>query len=312
VLAWLSRRKKGPGWLAFTIDEQAVSYVIGHNAGRGKAQIARYGRHAVQGGGPHPEKFARELHADRHQCSTLLRPGEYQMLLVEAPSVPQNELKSAIRWRIKDMIDYHVDDAALDVLDIPAEESPAGARSHSMYAIAARNDVIQSCIERSESLRVPLSVIEIPETAQRNIASLFEMEGDARGIALLHLDERSSLLTVNCRGELFLARRFEIGLEHLRGARDDATDRILLELRRTFDHFERQFRNASIGRLLLAPQPGRDSLAARFADELGLAVETADLGAVLAFDGNGTPDAETQWRLFHLFGAALRYEAKAL
>ena len=32
----------------------------------------------------------------------------------------------------------------------------------------------------------------------------------------------------------------------------------------------------------------------------------------LSFDGHGTPDEAIQWRLFHLIGAALRNEAKAL
>src|SRR5690348_3665372 len=59
------------------------------------------------------EKFAKELHLDRYDCSSLLNAGEYQFLSVDAPNVPVDELKTAIRWRLKDMLDFHVDDATI-------------------------------------------------------------------------------------------------------------------------------------------------------------------------------------------------------
>src|SRR6266850_1315246 len=52
----------------------------------------------------------------------------------------------AVEKRIKDLLDYHVDDATLDVLDIPPESGPAG-RTHSMYAVAARNEVIKERVK---------------------------------------------------------------------------------------------------------------------------------------------------------------------
>ena len=45
------------------------------------------------------EKLRREAHIDNHDISTLLAPGEYQMLLVEAPNVPADEMKTACAGR---------------------------------------------------------------------------------------------------------------------------------------------------------------------------------------------------------------------
>ncbi len=123
--------------------EHQLSFVHGSFAPSGKSAITRFGTAEVE---PKPhalEKLARELHFDRYECATLLHPGEYQLLLVEAPAVPQAELKSAIRWRIKDMLDYHVDDAAMDVLDIPVENDAPG-KSHYMYAVAAKNETVKA------------------------------------------------------------------------------------------------------------------------------------------------------------------------
>jgi len=64
---------------------------------------------------------------DRQQCSTLLDIGDYQLLLVDAPEVPPQELRAAVRWQIQDLIDFHIDDAVLDVFDAPPG-GPAGTR----------------------------------------------------------------------------------------------------------------------------------------------------------------------------------------
>jgi negative regulator of sigma E activity len=41
-------------------------------------------------------------------------------------------------------------------------------------------------------------------------------------------------------------------------------------------------------------------------------VERVDLLERLGFNGQGAPEPALQWRLFHLIGASLRHEAKAL
>jgi MSHA biogenesis protein MshI len=243
----------------------------------------------------------------------LLAPDEYQLLLVEAPNVPTAELKTAIRWRVKDMLDYHVEDATIDVLDVPP--NPSGAqRAHSMYAVAARNDVIQRCIGRFESAHIPLAVIDIGETAQRNVAELFETPG--RGLAFLYLGAAHASLTINYRGELYLARRIDVPIDQLLQAseavKDEARNRILLELQRSFDHFDRQFPHVSVAKLLLGPEPGDTDLAEHLSENLDLPVDQAKLEDVLDIAPQAAFDSDAAWRLFHVVGAALRSEVKAL
>lgn len=312
-MKWLGGSKKEPGWLVVATRDNRLSFVHGRFMPSGKSAITHFGSAEFESR-PHAlEKLARELHFDRYQCATLLHPGEYQLLLVEAPAVPQAELKSAIRWRIKDMLDYHLDDAAMDVLDIPPDSDLAG-RGHSMYAVAARNAVIQERVRTFEEARIPLSVIDIPETAQRNISALHESEG--RGAALLYLNHEFGLLTITCRSELYLARRIDIGLAQVLGrpaeARTELFGRIVLELQRTFDHFERQFHYVTVAKLLLGPEPEQSGLYEHLKANLDVPVERVDLPERVSFNGRGSPDAATQWQLFHLIGASLRHEAKVL
>jgi MSHA biogenesis protein MshI len=297
-----------PGWLAIAMQPGELHFAHAIAGERGQCVIKRCGTEALEDD-KQLERVANELGFARHQCLALLRPSDYQMLLVEAPNVPALELKTAVRWRIKDMLDYHVQDATIDVLDIPVVADAAG-RAHSMYAVAARNEIIQACIERFSAAQVPLSVIDIPETAQRNIATL--LEPGERGLALLYVDRAQSLLTVSFRGELYLARRIDAGLEHIEDDSSDGMNRVLLELQRTFDHLDRQFPFAAPGKLVLAPTPSQTGLREHLSANLDIPIEELRLADILELDEGVSLDADAGWRLFHVLGAALRHEAKAL
>ena len=260
------------------------------------------------------EKAGRELQAATFHCTTILSGGQYQMLAVEAPNVPADELKTAVRWRLKDMIDFHVDDATIDVLDIPADKNAAMRTKHGMFAVAARNSVIETRQGLFAAAKVGLSVIDIPEMAQRNISSLMEPEG--RGLAMLSFGPDGGLLTVTFTGELYLSRRIDVTLEQLLDADHDrkhaSFDKITLELQRSLDHFDRQFHFISVSKLLLAPS-AVTGLEEYLSSNLYTPVQTMDLGDALEI--GGVPellDRAAQQRFFFTIGAALRHEETLL
>ncbi|MGH8739599.1 MAG: agglutinin biogenesis protein MshI [Burkholderiales bacterium] len=296
MFGWLKRGGSTQGWLAVSIDEAGLAFAHARRVRGAKVEIASY---AV-------DRARRDLAASV-LYNTMLRPGEYDMLMVEAPNVPRAEVKSALRWKVKDMVDYPITDATVDFLSIPPEEGAAAGRSQQMYAILARNDVIQERIEQFEKAGIALEAIEIPETAQRNIAALYEQP--ERGVALAYFGPDSGLLTITHRGELYLTRRLDVGVEALAtdpdGEDGGPLERVALEIQRTLDHFERQFRHVAVGKLLLAPTGRATRLPEVLRTRFEMPVEQIDLAEVLAFSG-GAPDAATQWRLFHHFGAALR------
>ena len=259
------------------------------------------------------DKIARELQAAHYQCATLLGAREYQMLAVEAPNVQPDELKAAVRWRLKDMLDFHVDDATIDVLDIPADKS-AAVRAQSMFAVAARNAIIEARQVLFAAAKVELQVIDIPEAAQRNISALLEPEG--RGLAMLSFNDEGGLLTVTFGGELYLSRRIDVGIGQIREndpeRRNQTYDKITLELQRSLDHFDRQFHYVTVSKLLLAPLP-TSALHDYLSSNLYMPVDALDLASVL--DLGKVPELraiEVQQRHFLTLGAALRLEETVL
>lgn len=308
-----TRNAREPGWLVVGLHPGELSYVHGRFVPGAASVIDQCGTRSLEGEYGGAERVAKELGFGRYQCSTLLAPSEYQMLMVDAPNVPRPELKTAIRWRIKDLLDYRIEDATVDLLAVPP--NPAGAeRPQSMYAVTARNEVIQACIGRFDAARIALAVIDIPETSQRNVAALFER--DERGLAMLHLGRDQGLLTINFLGELMLARRIEVGMQALiaasGAAREELMQRVLLELQRTFDHFDRQFAYVPVAKLMLAPEPENTGLLEYLGGNLDLPVERARLSAAIDFGSAAELEPEQEWRLFHLIGAALRHESKVL
>lgn len=266
-------------------------------------------------GTPPLEKLAKELQTGRYQCANLLSAGEYQMLSVEAPNVPPDELKTAIRWRLKDMLDFRVDDATIDVLDVPVDKN-APVRNHSLYAIAARNQVIEQRQAMFEEAKIPLGVIDIPEMAQRNIAALLEPEG--RGLALLSFDAEGGLLTVTYAGELYLSRRIDIAstqmMQESADQRSAMFERITLELQRSLDHFDRQYHFITLAKLVLAPLgEAATGLQEYLASNLYVPVEALNLETVLDISRfPALKSLDEQRRYFLTLGAALRHEEKAL
>jgi MSHA biogenesis protein MshI len=302
---WFAPSVRKKGWLVVELEKDSASYAHGHTDAGGKTLISFYGRRSVET----PSdllRLAKDLRFSRYQCSTLLSSGDYQLVQVEAPNVPIGERKAALRWKLKGVLDFPIEGATFDVLDIPTGSVAAG-RPRSVYAVAARSELIRSCVSRFQGAKIPLSVIDIRETAQRNIGAL--CEDPERGLALLFVGDDACLLTVNFQQELLLARRIEIGRAQFAAelpARDEAFDRVGLEIQRTLDLVDRQFPFVTVSKLMLAPQPAGSGLAEYLQKNLGVRFESLDLGDIFRFEGEAAPDAEAQWRMFHVLGATLR------
>jgi len=304
-------RQSRTGLVTLRTEGKKVSYAHANGSGAGKPVVISCGEAEWRGDAASLAHAYKEFgFGNKTRCATLLAAGDYQISAVEAPNVPEAELKTAMRWRMKDVIDYPVEQSVFDLLHIPSAEG-AAARARWIYVVAARSELVKTYAERFDEAKVPLSVIDIPETAQRNIAVLYER--DARGVGLLYFDDAGGLLTVTSGGELYLARRFDFTMSQIRrdddDYREDLYNRILVELQRTLDNFERQYSQIVLSRLMLGPEPEPTPLAAYLQSNLGVKVAEVALEEVLEFR-NRVPDAQIKWRYFHLIGCSIRSEGK--
>jgi len=242
-----------------------------------------------------------------YACTTLLAGNDYQLLQVDAPDVPAAERAEALRWRLKDMVDFPVDSASIGVVDIPVEG--AAARQATVFATVAGAGAVGSLMAPFDAAKVPLKVIDIPELAQRNVAALFEEEN--RGLAFLSLDEQGGLLTITFRSELYAVRRVDVSARQLADADDERRgqlfERVMLELQRTLDNFDRQYSFITVSGLVVAACPAVAGLQPYLAENLYVPVRAMDLGDVCdlaAVPELKSPERQARW--LPAIGAALR------
>lgn len=294
------------GWLAAVLGEATGRFA--HVKPGTRPQVALLEERTWSAKEPRGrERLAKTMRLRGYRCTTLLAQADYQMLLTEAPNLTGDELKAAMRWKIKDMIDYSPEEATIDVLEIPAEAQAPG-RPPNVYVVASRSQTVRSVMERFRAAGMALEVIDIPEMAQRNVAALFEEPG--RALLTLSFGNDGGMITVSSGGELYASRRLELTDAHLNApeeARTRAYDRVLVEVQRSLDHFERSFVNLAVSRVLIAPMEAVDTLVAHLAANLYLPVGSMDLSQVMdlpASYATAQPGERGAW--FRLIGAGLR------
>jgi MSHA biogenesis protein MshI len=253
----------------------------------------------------------------RHQLGAvggLLDAADYQLLLVESPDVLPAELKAAVRWRLKDAIDFPIDDAVVDVFDIPEQARHTGSKM--MYAIAANRPAIDAQVALLKPAGRQFDVIDIPEMALRNLASVLPEAAD--GVIVLWLNDDAAQLLVIKQATLYLTRHVQFsqrvsmdatGVLTSPGAAPDV-EAIALELQRSMDYFESHYEQAAISHLVIAPCDERaEQLSNALAGETSMRIHLIDVAQALDLpEGMEVMDR----RSLLAIGAALREDRKAL
>ncbi|MBF0175477.1 MAG: hypothetical protein HQL63_01310 [Magnetococcales bacterium] len=257
---------------------------------------------------------ARELHHGRF--AGLLFPGQYALFPAEAPQVARSELASAMKWRIKDRLEFPVKEAVVEVFDLPQKKNPG--QPEMVYVVAAREAVIKECFNLFHQLNLPLVAIDILELALRNLTAL--LPDDAEGVGLLYLGRTDGLVQVTRGGVTYLARPLDFGvdqlLESLSGRADageeelaasSVIDSIVLEIQRTLDYYESHFMQPSVSCVYVAPLPVVfHGLLAVLADKLGMRLKELVLSKILEVEAK-IDDIDLA-RCLPAIGAALRQD----
>ncbi len=246
----------------------------------------------------------------------VMEPGSYQLLQVEPPDVEPEEMREAVRWRIKDLVDFSVEDAAIDLFELPE----GGARGRTAYVVAAASTAIKPCIEMLQESQLEIRAIDITELALRNIARC--MPENETGVALLWVGRENSQIGIYRQSNLYLARNISTGWSQLtaaEGASDGALalvpdesllDGMVLEMQRSLDYYESHFGQNPINTLVVLPtvEPV-PALLGHLEQNMAIGVRMFDPESMLEW--SETPDPETLARCMIALGGALREEREA-
>ena len=308
MLSFLNRRKRQTGvtvGVAFGPDGVAAAAV--RAAGRdAPPHLLHAGYHAHRDGDA-GEWLAGWVDAnDLAKCRAVgvIADADYQVMQVEAPPVPATELRQAAGWRVRELIDFPLDQAVIDTFP-PPDDAQRG--QNNLNVVVARRAVVAERIEQLREAGLGLEAVDIPELAQRNVSlRLPEARG---GHALLALDDHDGLVTVFRDGAQYLARGLDSGRRALAESADEAGEALLLEVQRSLDYFESALSQPPLGALYVFPGGGPvDGLVERFADTLG-SVELRAFGLADLVTVEQEPAHDGALTL-HAVGAGLREAEK--
>ena len=248
-------------------------------------------------------KLVKDLDLDGKQVSYVLAPEDYHLHLAEAPKVEADELRAAVRWKVKDLLDMKVDDAAIDVFPVPKD---AYRGRDMVYVVASQKSRIQSLVEMINQAGLEMAVIDIPELVMNNITRRFI--DDSNGIAFMDLRRSGSTMNISLNGDMYLTRRINTQLDPDVIRSPDwpsLKDRLVLEIQRSLDYYESQMGRPQITRIVVAQRQHDTRELTRELDEL-LAAQVAplDLADFMRGDEELTPDY--QQLALTAIGATLR------
>lgn len=310
--------------LVLAWSEGALAYV---DARQEEADVYRVQRFGVLRRGDNPDDFARQLAAlgwRGRSAQALLRPSQYQILQIDAPAVAPEELRTAARWQIRDLVSQHVDDLTLDVLKVGDDRVRT---TGSLFVVAAPNTEIRSIMQTAQALRCEVKVIDIHDLAQRNLQSaLMRRQGDPERAhaAIVMTDDSQALLTICANDELFYTRRIDLGAGFMQadwgqGAHagelslapeSDRAQRLVVEVQRSLDLWDRTWPMLVLDRIHVQAGERTAELAGWLGRELGHTVQPLDVSALFpGFEGGSEEDQRLCWPLL---GVLLRSEDRKL
>lgn len=316
TLPWAPRAKAGT--LALACGEDTVRYVLASTSDERGATLAAWGTELR--GYQTREMFTKRLKAllpRAQRVIAVLDPRDYQILQIEAPNVPAAELQEAVRWRAMEFLEGAPQDYTLDVLGVPGAASGPGK----VIAVIAHNDVVRALMLDCEKLERPATVIDVCETAQRNLlhAALLA-EPDAPGVAAaLVADVRRALMVVTVQGELQFFRRFEFDTDMVatpvdeaqqaligEGAGAEAASRSLTQLHRSLDLWEDGHPHLPLGTLRVEAGIKTSAIIERLKPDIGVDTRALDLSVLFKVPAQKANPPWLDTAYLPLLGALLR------
>ena len=208
---WPWSRRNSQDQLVVSWADQTLVYVLARSRADGTHEIVKCG--VERQGEDSMAGFIFRLQGlglKDYAAQVMLWAEQYQLLQIDAPAVPPQEMRAAARYQIQGLLHAHVDDVTLDVMRVGDGQQKGVGQ---IFVVAVANAVVREVMALGDAMRWKISVIDIQETAQRNLqTALARLEGhaDRANAALVLVSGHLALLTISANDELFYARRLEL------------------------------------------------------------------------------------------------------
>jgi len=183
----------------------------------------------------------------------VLHPDLYNIYFIDRPDVADDELKEAVRWKIKDLVDIPLEELLIDAFSLP--EDAYGGNQRKAYVVTIKRNEMDRIVQMLGKSGVEIKDVSISELAVENLVQLCEEEQG--GAAILQMRNTGGTLNLSDGGNLYLTRAMECGISMIKMGQEDVRqeglDNLLLEVQRSLDFYDSQLGKGRIRKFLMAP-----------------------------------------------------------
>jgi hypothetical protein len=173
------------------------------------------------------------------RCNLVLPVNQYKTYPIERPKVEASELVDAARWRIRDMLDFDLEDAVTDVYDFPVDA--LRGRPEQINVVVCRSALVKESLALVSDSGLELESIDIVDLALCTVARRLS-DDEHKSQAILYLRNGAGIMVLVKNGDLYLSRHFDFSIQSLNepSQQESAIQNLALEIQRSFDYFESQ------------------------------------------------------------------------
>ncbi|WP_454782893.1 hypothetical protein [Legionella sp. WA2022007384] len=232
-------------------------------------------------------------------CQVILSPSLYQLLLIDTPEVPENELAKALRWQLKGLVDYPLNDIVVDVFTVPPHG--AGSKRKKAFVAVTLQSALLSHISMMESCLLNVTGVSISELALSKILSL-EPVSTTAPLIVISYDDENCQHHVYYMGDLYLFRTLPMSKTIIQPNNSKNQD-MLLEIQRSIDYCLMELKLPEPKQIFFTPSFYKAAdLFAYLQEELNKDVRLLDINS---FFSSKPIAPETLEKVFYAIGGAL-------
>jgi len=202
-------------------------------------------------------------------CHLVLSSGQYQIVQVDKPKVPEAEMNAALKWQVKDLVPFKPDNMVVDYFDGPQ----LSGNLEKINVVCADLKELSTIVSDIHENQLDVALITTVEFA---FAQLIPESDIATLLVCQHVNEDLLILIVK-QGKIFFQRRIR-GLSQISKKTEEeltmgAVDMLSLEIQRSTDYFERQLKQAPIKEIqLIIPMKNEAFLVRKVSENTNISV----------------------------------------
>lgn len=181
-------------------------------------------------------------------CAITLSPSFYQLMLLDAPDVTDDEFGGAMKWKISEINNQSPNDIVVDAFRLPSDAYRG--RMSMCYSAVVDKTLISDLVEVVENCKIKLIGITINELSVAQLMNWMPAFSDLN-VVVIKPDKSGGMLCLMEGSSIYLCRTME-GYFTSENIKDELLndvgriDNLALDIQRSLDYYESQLGKSGI------------------------------------------------------------------